>query len=189
MPARLKFRSVRTKLLAASLAMGLIPVGVVGVLAYQRASQSLTRDAGDALGQIAFQVADKIDRNYFERYGDVQAFTLAAARIRDWQQIGTLANEYMVVYGFYDLMVVADVQGRVVATNTVDATGKPLDTRFLRGEDVSGEEWFREGISGRVRSARRSPKTCIAIRGSPVSTGTTNTSPRGRHRSVTPMAA
>jgi methyl-accepting chemotaxis protein len=151
MIARLKVRSVRSKLLVASLAMGLVPVGVVGALAYQRASQSLTRDAGDALGQIAFQVADKIDRNYFERYGDVQAFTLAAARIADWQQIGTLANEYKVVYGFYDLMVVADRNGRIVATNTVDAAGKSLDTRFLRGEDVAGEEWFRAAITGKIK--------------------------------------
>ncbi|MGQ0646682.1 MAG: methyl-accepting chemotaxis protein [Gemmatimonadaceae bacterium] len=151
MLAHLKIRSVRSKLLAASLVMGLVPVTVVGVVAYRRASQSLVTDAGDALAQVAFQVADKIDRNYFERYGDVQAFSLASSRIRNWSQIGTLADEYMVVYGFYDLMVIADRSGRIVVVNSVDHTGKPLNTGFLTGEDVSGEDWFRQGMSGAIK--------------------------------------
>ncbi len=150
--ARFTFRSVRTKLLVAFLALGLVPMGIVGFLAFQRATESLTAAAGIAQSQTAYNVADKIDRNYFERYGDVQAFALAASRIRDWDRLQSLADEYMVAYGFYDLMIVADERGNVRVVNTVDPTGKPLDTREIKASNVSSEEWFQKGIRGGIKS-------------------------------------
>ncbi|MEY2746628.1 MAG: hypothetical protein RL112_1670, partial [Planctomycetota bacterium] len=57
---------------------------------------------------------------------------------------------YMQAYGIYDLMVVADAEGRIVAANTVRHDGSPLDTSALIGASVKGEAWFEECISGRV---------------------------------------
>ena len=151
MNARFAVRSVKTKLLIAFLGLGLVPMATVGFLAYQRGTESLTEDAGNTQVTTAYNVADKIDRNYFERYGDVQAFALAAGRIRDWDKLRSLADEYMVAYGFYDLMIVADRAGKIQVVNAVDPTGKPLDTRTIMGADVSGEDWFQKGINGGIK--------------------------------------
>lgn len=53
----------------------------------------------------------------------------------------------MRTYGIYDLMVIADADGRIVAANTVDAGGDPLDTSSLIGASVAGEPWFQEALS------------------------------------------
>jgi len=63
-------------LLAASFVLGLGPLTGIGILAYGVAESSLSRDAGSRLEDVAFSASDKLDRNLFERYGDVQAFAL-----------------------------------------------------------------------------------------------------------------
>lgn len=46
-------------------------------------------------------------------------------------------------YVLYDLMMIVDVEGKVVAVNTADKNGVPLKTEPLIGEDFSNDEWFR----------------------------------------------
>lgn len=89
---------------------------------------------------LVTSVADKIDRNLFERYGDVQAFGVNEA-VNDkpsWHQVGSeknkiaaAANNYAPLYGFYVLNYVVDLNGRLVAVNDKDPTGKTIDTTAL----------------------------------------------------------
>ncbi|MGE3912240.1 MAG: methyl-accepting chemotaxis protein [Chloroflexota bacterium] len=102
----------------------------------------------------AFDAMDKLDRNLFERYGDVQAFAMSAParsmnpeRIRDW------IDQMMGVYSpIYKLMVVVDANGMVIAANRVDLDGKPLPAAGkLVGQRISDERWFREAMEGRIK--------------------------------------
>ena len=84
-------RSLRVKLLAAFMVLGLIPLTVVGIVADRSAGGLLSESAGRRLEDVAFNAIDKLDRNLFERYGDVQAFALSAParsmdadRVNDW---------------------------------------------------------------------------------------------------------
>ncbi|MBK6308664.1 MAG: HAMP domain-containing protein [Gemmatimonadetes bacterium] len=150
MLARFAFRSLRSKMLAAFLVMGLVPMTVVGWMEYARSRDMLIHDAKERLTSSAGSVIDKIDRNLFERYGDVQAFAgNPLARGTQGQRIEA-ANFYTRTYGIYDLMVIADVNGRVVAVNNVDKDGKPINSAALLGRTVKGESWFEEAISGRL---------------------------------------
>jgi methyl-accepting chemotaxis protein len=47
-------------------------------------------------------------------------------------------------------MVVADAQGRIVATNTVDIDGERVETSGLLGRDVREQAWFRTAAGGRL---------------------------------------
>jgi methyl-accepting chemotaxis protein len=51
-------------------------------------------------------------------------------------------------YVLYDLMMITDIKGNVVAANTVDKTGKFVNTRDLIGKNFANEDWFRTCISG-----------------------------------------
>ena len=74
-------------------------------------------------GAIAADIADKIDRNLFERYGDVQAFGVnSVVRDRDdWGKVGEensiarAMNRYVQLYGVYTLTMLLDTDGNVVA--------------------------------------------------------------------------
>ena len=148
---RIQFRSLRSKLVVCfgvTVALGLT---AVAALSYRQSRATLWKNAEASLGQQAFALADKIDRNLFERYGDVQAFAFHPGARGGQGQATAAANFFMQAYGLYDLAVVADRDGRIVAANTVNFEGKPVDTRALIGRSVKGEEWFEACMGGRIR--------------------------------------
>jgi methyl-accepting chemotaxis protein len=142
------------KLLAAFLVLGLGPLAALGGYSYRLAETSLIENAGRRLEDVAFNAVDKLDRNLFERYGDVQAYaqsdparSMEATRLAEW--IDAMMATYTPIY---KLMVVADMNGKIVAVNSVDLDGKPLPAaKALLGRDVSKEPWFRQAADGAVK--------------------------------------
>jgi methyl-accepting chemotaxis protein len=105
---------------------------------------------------MAVQINELIDRNLFERYGDVQAFGLnqAATDPANWgnpaadNPLISAMNGYMTGYGIYKLMLLVDPQGEVLAVNSVDARGKPLDTSGLYKHSFAGVPWLTKALAG-----------------------------------------
>lgn len=143
-------RSLTTTLIVAFLVMGLVPMGLLGLLSYNSAYQALNERAGLRMQSVAIAVADKIDRNLFERYGDVQAFAYNRGAQESPADATAAANFLTKLYGCYDLMLITDRDGRIVACNTVSFDGQPLNTSALVGTSVKGEKWFEECISGHI---------------------------------------
>jgi methyl-accepting chemotaxis protein len=150
---RVRNVSVKTKLTAVMLVVGLLPMIVIGVLAARSASSAMEKDASGSVAELAFNASDKLDRNLFERYGDVQAFaksdparSMQPERLKAWMD--TMMGTYTPIY---NLMTVADRNGRIVAVNGVDLNGKKLDSDKLVGRDVSGEHWFQTAVSGKLK--------------------------------------
>ncbi|WP_221029881.1 PAS domain S-box protein [Actomonas aquatica] len=131
--------------------------GLAVLLAIVREAQNLKQSQLLTLASGARAIQDKIDRNLFERYGDVQAFALNSLFHRDLttadgnerDALNAKLNDYVTTYGCYSLMVVTDPAGNVVAANNVDATGGSLDTASLIGRNLSRDTWFRDVSQGR----------------------------------------
>jgi methyl-accepting chemotaxis protein len=141
-------RSVRAKLVVTVLVCGIVPSSAFALLAHRSASDSLVDGAGDYVAGRAQDTGDKIDRNLFERYGDVQAFAFHPAARGSAAEATAAADFYSANYVIYDLLLVADAGGTVVATNTVTGDGQPVDAAGLVGTDVSGTDWFTAATSG-----------------------------------------
>ncbi len=150
-PTWLQFQSLRMRLLVFVLLLTCVPLGIVAYVSYQHSSSQLEKCAGAMLESSATEALDKIDRNLFERYGDVQAFAFNPLARGDATQLTKAMDFYTKTYGCYDLMIVADADGKIIATNTVTFDGKPLDTAFLIGRSVKGSEWFEKCINGTVK--------------------------------------
>lgn len=149
-----QFRSLKTKLITFFVLLGLLPVAVVSTLSW-RQGQTSFQDASDQYGVAAANVLDKIDRNLFERYGDVQAFsTHPAAQSMKPEGIQAAMDIYMPTYGLYDVMLVADLNGKVIASNRVDFEGKPMNWKGPIGQNVAGQEWFEQCKSGAIAPAQ-----------------------------------
>jgi methyl-accepting chemotaxis protein len=154
-------RTIRTKLLLICLAMGMLPASIVALFAW-RAGNDMGEGVAKNYESIASEIGDKIDRNLFERYGDVQAFGYnAVVQNRDqWYQqsddnaITATMNKYVRAYGCYRLMLLVDTDGRLIATNTVDAKGTKLDTAFLYDGNYKEQAWFRDALEGRYYQSK-----------------------------------
>ncbi len=148
----MKKMSFRMKLQLILLATSGVSLAVLFLIASQSAKafragkESQVKVAADAL-------IDKIDRNLFERYGDVQAYALSEpARSGNLERITAFMNDMMPTYSpIYDLMIVTNAKGKVIAVSTVDKDNKPVKTESLLGTDYSHTAWFKAAINNEIK--------------------------------------
>ena len=167
-----KTLSLRLKLVIMVAVVALVPASLVTVLSYRASSRTVTERVGASIQRAAIDINDIIDRNLFERYGDVQAFAtnpLLQDR-RLWYQRGSAhnpiadaANQYVQLYGLYALTIAVDREGRVLAVNDKDAAGKTVDTAWLYDQNFAEASWFKQTTAERYLKAQDSALTGTVV--------------------------
>ncbi|MSP15074.1 MAG: hypothetical protein EXR73_00435 [Myxococcales bacterium] len=132
----------------------LLPIVALCSYTFLRSSAVLTDPAGVQYAAEAQSAMDKLDRNLFERYGDVQAFAFHPAARGTAEQITAVANFYCKAYAIYDLLAVVDLDSKVLGCNTHAFDGRELPTAGVVGADLSTERWFTKIKSGRVQAGQ-----------------------------------
>lgn len=139
------------KLVGLLLVFGVIPMGVVAYIGFN-ATENIEHAAGHRFQLVSETIANTIDRNLFERYGNVQGF--AANRIvserYNWyvadpeaNEITQAMNDYVKTYGNYYLTMFVDTEGDVIAVNSKDEKGNALNTGFLFKKNFKDAAWFQ----------------------------------------------
>jgi methyl-accepting chemotaxis protein len=160
--------SLTSKLVSAFLAAGLLPAGVVGFVTFN-ATSKMQSATGEQYQSTAVAMLDTIERNLFERYGDVQAFGLNhAVRNReswyvrgDANPIVQAMNDYAACYGLYSLMVLVDTEGKVIAVNSKDPKGGGVSTDYLYERNFAETQWFKDAIAGRFLNSQSLTGTVV----------------------------
>jgi methyl-accepting chemotaxis protein len=145
---------LKTKILLPAM---LILLGCLGTIYLVVLKQAKTLEVSrlTALSSAARSVQDKVDRCLFERYGDVQAFGLNREFHRDLSKLTeaeqtaftSLLNDYAKSYGCYDISVVMDPNGRVIAVNNQSPTGEALpNAKLLVGQSLADTEGYRRAV-------------------------------------------
>lgn len=149
--ARLRCMSIKSKMLVSLFLIGLTPAATVGLIAYRSCRDGQVAESGLRLQTLAEETIDKVDRNLFERYGDVQAFAANPKSLGDPAALRAAANHYTRLYGIYDLMMIVDRDGQILVANTEAFNGDAVDSAALIGKSVRGETWYEEIASGRIK--------------------------------------
>lgn len=155
MSAILNKLNIAPKLVVLLLVFGLLPAAALYAV-FEFSKETFKSAFRAPLEQVAVSIGDTIDRNLFERYGDVQAFGLntAVQNTANWRNpsnsnpLISSMNGYTTGYGIYKLMLLLDTNGSVVAANSVDAAGEQIATEELYGRNFAGEPWFNRVIAG-----------------------------------------
>ncbi|HJS85219.1 MAG TPA: methyl-accepting chemotaxis protein [Acetobacteraceae bacterium] len=153
--------TLRFKLVALLLAFGIMPAAIIGGVVLANASY-FRQVVMVRMADSAVAINDIIDRNLFERYGDVQAFGLnvAAHDPANWKHPGAqnplvrVMNQYVAAYGVYKLAILVNPSGDVLAVNTANAQGKPVDTDWLYGQSLASAPWLDKTLKGRFLKGR-----------------------------------
>lgn len=146
--------NIRLKLTLLLLIFGLIPMGAVMPIIINKLGD-MQQSTLKSMQVTADNTGEQIDRNLFERYGDVQAFTLNAATQdqSNWYKsasdtsLNRAISGYMTNYGLYKIMLLVDMEGRVAAVNSVDNKGKPVDTAAIHSQNFKNADWFQKATS------------------------------------------
>lgn len=144
------------KLMIAFMAFGLMPFLIAGRMIWTGIGDQ-KRLIENSLQANADRAMDSLDRNLFERYGDVQAFGLNE-KLKDpslWYQASgnstaaKLMNKYLETYSpVYDLMVLVDRSGRVMASSSKTAVGGKVDVTKLHRHRFAQSSWFKRVRAG-----------------------------------------
>jgi hypothetical protein len=143
---------------AAFMAVGLLIAIVIGWNVVAMTNQ-MADETAQGYRRVAASIADTIDRNLFERYGDVQAFGANRAVLdrAGWYRPGAdrnsvvkAANRYAELYGMYQLLMMVDTTGKVIAVNDRGPTGQPIETTWLYGKNFADASWFKDVMAGRT---------------------------------------
>lgn len=161
MPLRLNQLSIRYKLMILLVIIGTLPTFAISYVFSVNEKVLRTKDAAQ-LTETARSLGEVIDRNLFERYGDVQAFgfNTAAYDAKNWRNpsdenpLVSAMNNYTRAYGMYPLMMLLDTNGNVLATNSVAIDGKPIAVRFLYEMSFKEESWFQRALQGKFNEGR-----------------------------------
>ncbi|GJL50923.1 MAG: hypothetical protein NPIRA01_21500 [Nitrospirales bacterium] len=141
---------ITAKLIGLCVIFGIIPMTAIGWIGFE-AAHDMEEEVGKKFQVIAKTIADKIDRNLFERYNDVQAFALneLAQSHMHWgspaiaQDVTKAMNHYVATYGVYYLTIMVDTAGYPIAVNSKDAGGYPIPTAHLLKKNYRATPWFQ----------------------------------------------
>jgi len=144
-------KTLRCQIVLTCLVMGLLPAIAVGLIAWL-ATWRLSDATLSRLQSHATHIADLIDRNLFERYGDVQAFAVNGTikQRETWYDpsdnnpIVKAMNQYVDTYDIYYLTLLVDLEGKVIAVNSQDQDKNPIESACLYGRSFQKSDWFRK---------------------------------------------
>ncbi|GJL62226.1 MAG: hypothetical protein NPIRA04_08800 [Nitrospirales bacterium] len=148
---RISTWTLTPKLVVLLIVFAMIPMSVVATIGIF-ASYQIEDVVGKRLASMALGLSDKIDRSLFERYSDVKAFGLnhIVDDRESWYQtneennaITRTMNAYTANYQIYSLSILVDLQGNVIAVNSRDRLGEPIDSAFLYAKSYRSSSWFQ----------------------------------------------
>lgn len=145
----MKKLSLKAKIITLTLGC-VISLGIGGQFLFSRAATASKKATMGTFGSYAEALNSAIAAQFFERYGDIQAFAAnPGLKSNDRNEIVSHLNTYVKLYGIYDLIYVVDAQGKLVAVNDVNPAGEKIDVSSLYSKSYSETEWFKAVIAGK----------------------------------------
>ena len=144
---------LRGKLIAIALPIVLLAFGAVWYVATRTAEQALVT-ASETNEKIRTQNLARIVASVLN---DARSDTLTSSRLdlaaqaidtKDAKNISWYADELVATKGKYAALIVANGDGRIVASNTVDRDRKPLPVAVV-GRSISVEPWHKAALKAK----------------------------------------
>lgn len=143
-------RGLQSKLLFLCTGM-LVTFAAVSAFMYQQSVVSKEKGLAKSVEASAQQLEYGIGAQFFERYGDIQAFGLNSIFYgKDLEGMRTALTNYAKLYVIYDLILFVDKNGKLIASNFETPAGKAVK---ISDQDIStfaNQEWFKAPLSGRT---------------------------------------
>lgn len=143
-------KSLKFKLIMLSMGITIgLGAASVGVLSYILKTEEQARM--DSFESTAKNLSDAISAQFFERYHDVQNFAFdATVKTNNKDAIVETLNAFTTRGDIYDLIMVVDTKGHLVAVNSKDGQGNALNTNVLYQKNYAETPWFKAVLAGQT---------------------------------------
>lgn len=147
----LKNLSLRNRILVFSFVIAAAPMILI-TWRSEVNTETSKRQAIHSYEIYADALIDIVERNLFERYGDVQAFASNQTLLNQEQWYNSdetqnaiirAANKYVDLYDIYTATIIVDLKGKPIAVNSRDADGKFINTDWIYSQNFTSKSWFK----------------------------------------------
>lgn len=122
--------------------------GAISFGLFQSFRVDYVKDTFNSYLNFAISTSQIIQDQFFERYGDVQAFALNdTVKKLEKEKLPNILDQYVSLYGLYDVILVVDKNGKYVASNTKDTNGNDIKREVLEKLNFSQTTWFKKTIN------------------------------------------
>lgn len=144
-----KSMSMVQKLVLSTMAL-LLLLSMINGIQFQGVTKQVKKSNTELLFATTESLSNSISDQFYERYGDVQAFALNDQLFSDIsEKISDVLNNYVALYGIYDVVAVLDTEGNVVSANTKSADGKKINISKYSHQNYANESWFKDVMNGK----------------------------------------
>ena len=147
--AKLNFK-LKTKLYFISIGMVLLLTAVVFVQ-FEKGIRDQRQGKIDSFSLYYDNLSSTISQLFYAQYNNIQAF----ARNKDLKELKNveganfILNELITLFPDLDYLVLVSLEGKLVASSSIDSGGKKLKTDFLKTVDFNNETWFKNTKNGK----------------------------------------
>lgn len=140
--------SIKVKLVGMTMAI-IASLSAGGMFIASKMADSAQDKFGASYELLAYEFNNAIQAQFFERYGDVQAFASNPdLKNLDPVRIPKSLDFYVGLYVIYDLTMVVDAKGNFVGANLKTASGESVAIDKLKEQNFSKSEWFQAVMNG-----------------------------------------
>lgn len=130
-------------------ALVILAIGAVSLFEMNRAIKFQSEHTLEQFKGYANSLSRAIASQFYERYGDVQAFAKnSVVQSKNEEEISKTFDQYVNIYGIYDVILIVDKSGKYIASNSKTASGEKVNIERLRSFDYRESPWFKSVMAG-----------------------------------------
>lgn len=142
--------SIKLKLVSMTFAI-IATLSGGGLFIASKMADAARDNVGSTYELLAYEFNNAIQAQFFERYGDVQAFASNPdIRSLSRDRITQSLDFYVGLYVIYDLILVVDAKGNFVGANSKSAGGEIVEVQKLEGLNFSQAPWFQAVMNNKL---------------------------------------
>ena len=146
----LKRFSLMTKLVAISLVTTTI-LGFGAWLSMNQISVAFNERLIANFEFLADNLGESIAYQFAERYSDTQVLASSeSVKLLNAKAIKPELDAFAQKFSFYDLIMIVDKNGKYIASNSKDVSGKPVNVEELSKQNFSSTAWFKACAEGKT---------------------------------------
>ncbi len=145
---------LKTKLFFVSTGMVFI-FGLMVLFQFEKGLGEQKKSVVEGFSLYSASLSNSISQVFYSQYHNIQAVAKNDG-LKDLEQkenIQFILNEIVTLYPLSDLLVLVDMNGKLITSSSITPNGKKLDISSLASVDFTNEAWFKDAKNGKMTEA------------------------------------
>lgn len=142
---------LKTKLLLISAGMVFL-FGLIVLFQFENGLKKQQESIVDGFSLYTDSLTTSLSQVFYSQYHNVQAFAKndGIKKTSDPAGVEFILNEIITLYPLNDVIIVTDMNGKYVASSSIDSAGKKINTSVFKDYNFANESWFKDAVAGKL---------------------------------------